>query len=240
VGDSWRLLALPAHARITNGQGITTMNQDRGQENTDSSLARALRGDKEALAELLESRRPLMLRTARRYLRGHSVLKGIHDPEDAVEGAFTALWEQGGAGKLSAIKDVSDLCRALKKSLSQWINAASEHEGACKRGGPGIWRSARVDRSTATSACPHARVVKPGDLDLLESSTPRPDVAVMRQELVERLVDLLGPREREVVRLRLDGLTIVEIGTQLDLSDRTVNRILEKIRETWRSSGLVE
>jgi len=35
------------------------------------------------------------------------------------------------------------------------------------------------------------------------------------------------------------GENLADIGTQLDLSDRTVNRIVGKIAEARRSSGLV-
>ncbi len=33
--------------------------------------------------------------------------------------------------------------------------------------------------------------------------------------------------------------SILEIGSRLGLSDRTVNRILEEVRSVWRTSGLL-
>jgi len=219
---------------------VVGTNHVDSQEDTDAGLQRALHGDREALEVLLNRHRPLMLITARRYLRRYPALRGIHDPEDAVEGALAALWEQARSGELPTIEDRNDLCRVFRKSLSKWIAAAGKHESPRRRVGPGISRSTRVDRSALLSAPPHARVTNPEEPDLTDPTVPAPDLAAMAQERVERLLNLLDKRERDVVDLRVDEVTIEDIAARLKLSERTVNRILKKIRGMWTSSGLLD
>jgi len=215
-------------------------NPVNSQEGTDAVLQRALHGDTEALGELLNSQRPLMLIAARRYLRRYPVLSRIHDPEDAVEGALSSLWEQAGSGTLALIGDENDLCRVFRKSLRQWIAAASKHESARRRGGSGTSRSTRADRSALLSGRPHARVTEREDLDLVASRVPPSDAAVIAQEQVERLLSLLDKRERAVADLRVDGLSTKDIAMRLSLDEDSVRRTLKTIRRLWRGSGLLE
>ncbi|MGO9466350.1 MAG: RNA polymerase sigma factor [Isosphaeraceae bacterium] len=210
------------------------------QEGTDNLLQRALHGDREALGELLDSHRPLMLVTARRYLRRHPALWAIHDPEDAVEWALAALWEQTQLGELPTIEDRDDLRGAFRKSLSNWVAAASKHASAHKWGGPGTSRSNRVDPSAFVSARPHARASSPEDLDLLGSRVPPPDAAAMAHEQIERLLSLLDKRERAVADLRVERLSIKDIATRLKLDEDTVRRTLRRIRRLWRGSRLLD
>ena len=70
-----------------------------------------------------------------------------------------------------------------------------------------------------------------GDLQrMLLSRGPRPDEAVVLTELVEQLLCDLSESEQQIVRLRLEGYSIAEISHVLDRADRTVRRVLARIR----------
>jgi len=182
----------------------------------------------------------LMLRTARRYLRRRPLLKGLYDEEDAVAGSLSVLWADVESGKPLRIEEVGGLWQVFNRTLVHWIRAATRREAARKRGGPGIWCSSVARGSASTAPHSQIRAVSPGDLDRYESTMPLPETAAIHAEAVERLLSLLDSDQRAVVRLRLDGLSIPQIGSSLGMSDRTVNRILEKIRDIWRTSGLLE
>lgn len=60
---------------------------------------------------------------------------------------------------------------------------------------------------------------------------PTPAEAIVLAELVERLLDGLDDRERQIVLLRLQGFTEQEIATQVGRTDRTVRNVLRRARE---------
>jgi len=191
--------------------------------------------DREALVALVNRHRPLMLRTARRYLRQRHVLKGLCDEEDAVEGALAVLWADVESGKPLGIDRPSGLWRVFTRALANWISAASQREAARKRGGSGI-----ACAGGAAGATSNVSATSPDELDLLESTAPQPETTVMEAELVERLLGLLDSEQRAVVRLRVEGLSVPEVASSLGLSHRTVKRILSKIRDVWRTSALLD
>jgi len=159
--------------------------------------------DREALVALVNRHRPLMLRTARRYLRQRHVLKGLCDEEDAVEGALAVLWADVESGKPLGIDRPSGLWRVFTRALANWISAASQREAARKRGGSGI-----ACAGGAAGATSNVSATSPDELDLLESTAPQPETTVMEAELVERLLGLLDSEQRAVVRLRVEGLSV--------------------------------
>ncbi len=197
-------------------------------------------GDRQAFVDLVNRQRPLMVRTARRCLCRHPALKGLYDEEDAVEGALSVLWADVESGNPLGIEEPGDPWRVFTRALVRWIWAASRRESARKRGGSGI--SPHSDASGLASATPRSLIhaISPDDLDHFESTTPLPELAVIQAEVAERLLGLLDSKQADVVRLRVDGLAIAEIGSFLAFSERTVNRLLEKIRCVWQTSGLLE
>jgi DNA-binding NarL/FixJ family response regulator len=52
-----------------------------------------------------------------------------------------------------------------------------------------------------------------------------------RAEPLERLLQNLNPRDREILQLRLQGCTAVEIAGQIDSTQFTVEAVLKKIRQ---------
>ena len=85
-----------------------------------------------------------------------------------------------------------------------------------------------------------AQAVIADSLDLKFCGLAPAEVDVMATETVEKLLSLLEPTLRAVVRMRLDTATIAEIAVKLDVSDRTIYRWLDRIREIWNKSGLLD
>jgi len=176
-----------------------------------------------------------MVRLARRYQRRHPLLKRVYDVEDAVEGALAVLWADVESGKALGIEHPGGLWRVFTRALANWISAASRREAARKRGGSGI-----ACAGGAAGATSHVSAASTDELDLLQSTAPEPQATVMEAEVVERLLGLLDSEQRAVVRLRVEGLCVPEVASSVGLSDRTVKRILSKIRDVWRRSALLD
>jgi RNA polymerase sigma-70 factor (ECF subfamily) len=61
---------------------------------------------------------------------------------------------------------------------------------------------------------------------------PTPDEAVVLAETVEQLMAALpDPAERQALQLRLQGYTVPEISDQVKLSERTVHRVLARVKQ---------
>ena len=70
--------------------------------------------------------------------------------------------------------------------------------------------------------------------DSLVGSDPTPESVVELQEVTERFLRKLEhERLRECARLKLSGYTNREIAEQLDVTERTVERKLMRIRHFW-------
>jgi RNA polymerase sigma-70 factor (ECF subfamily) len=63
---------------------------------------------------------------------------------------------------------------------------------------------------------------------------PLPEEAALLTELVEGLLRDLDPAHRPVLELRLQGYTVEEIAGRVGLAERTVHRVLAKVRDRLR------
>lgn len=73
------------------------------------------------------------------------------------------------------------------------------------------------------------------DLEAL-SREPTPSAAAMLSESLERLMEPLDERERLIVTLALQGFEPVDISDRVSRSTRTVQRVLEKVRNQLERS----
>jgi DNA-directed RNA polymerase specialized sigma24 family protein len=75
------------------------------------------------------------------------------------------------------------------------------------------------------------------DLDAIRSPEPTPEVALVMAETLNGLMGLLDDELREMVRLRLEGLSNKEIGNRLGRPLPTVERRFRLIRARWKNWG---
>lgn len=74
------------------------------------------------------------------------------------------------------------------------------------------------------------------DLQAL-SREPTPSHAAMLSETLERLLEPLDDRDRVIARLALQGYSTAEIGAQVARSQRTVQRVLDRIRQNLEAAA---
>ena len=66
---------------------------------------------------------------------------------------------------------------------------------------------------------------------------PRPSQVAIAHEQWERLVDGASSRARQIVGLRVAGETMEDIAGQLGVSEKTVHRVLGKLRARWEKQS---
>ena len=57
-----------------------------------------------------------------------------------------------------------------------------------------------------------------------------PDEALIFAEQLERVMELLDPTEKQILQLKLDNFSNDEIATQVNRSDRTIRRVVERLQ----------
>jgi RNA polymerase sigma factor (sigma-70 family) len=73
-------------------------------------------------------------------------------------------------------------------------------------------------------------------LEQMEASGPSPaEAAVLNEALERRLAALADPELRQIALWRLEGYTNREIADKLDMTERSVERRTERIRDKWLS-----
>jgi DNA-directed RNA polymerase specialized sigma24 family protein len=168
-----------------------------------------------------------LVRLARKKLRNNRRPRTAEDEEDAALSAFDSFCRGVDRGRFPQLTDRDDLWRLLVKITVRKAYDQIERQGAAKRGG---------GKLVGVSDLPGAGDDLGGDaLDGLIGDEPPPEFAAMVAEQHSRLRDALGDESlRQVLDLRLEGWTRVEIAGRMGCTMATVKRKLDVIRETFR------
>jgi RNA polymerase sigma factor (sigma-70 family) len=188
-------------------------------------IRRVKEGDRTAAQELLARYFRRLLGLARAKLRG----KRLHgaDEEDVVQSALVGFFLGAEKGQYTQLQDRDDLWHLLvtitvrkaqkfvKEQQRQKRCPGKEEHGTPS---PGSGDTVSKDQALEQFADPHAS----------------PDIEVLANETIERLLERLGnSRLRTIAVWRWEGYTVEEIATMLGCSPRTVLRKLRLIRTIW-------
>ncbi len=182
-------------------------------------VARWRDGDEAAAGELFHRYAERLIALARSRLSER--LARHVDPEDVVQSAYRSFFTGARAGRYVLARD-GDLWRLLVAITLHKLQHQVERHTAGKR--------------NPARACPAG----PRDNLLgLEAEVPdrepTPAEAAALADTLEQLFRGLEPVERRMVELRLQGWRLEEIAAQLQRSERTVRRLLERVKERLRT-----
>jgi RNA polymerase sigma-70 factor, ECF subfamily len=175
------------------------------------ALVRA--GDEDATREVHDRWSSHLIRLARARL-GRSVA-GKEDAEDVVQSAYRSFFRRYGEGSFQ-VEDWSEVWALLATIARRKCSSRRKYYQADRR-------DAR--REMPMTSC---EVV---------SSEPTAEDAAMLSETVEKLLGGLNEPERSIVLLSLQGYSAVEISPVVVRSERTVQRVRERVRsqlERWK------
>ncbi len=165
-------------------------------------------GDEHVVAEFCRDYGGRLQRLADRYIQPG--LRRRMGPESVVQSACCSFLRRAREGQYQ-LADCEDLWRLLCAITVRKVREHARFHLRQKRG---------VDREIAgldTSA-------------LGEAPGPLPDEAVAIAEEFERLLASLDEEDRRIVELKLQELSNLEVADALGCSERTVRRLLNRLR----------
>jgi RNA polymerase sigma-70 factor (ECF subfamily) len=175
-------------------------------------MARLRQGDDAAAASVFHHFAHRLIGLARGHL--DSRVRPKVDPEDVLQSVFKSFFLRHAAGRFDL--EGWDGLWALLTVIT--VRKCGRVNRYFRSGG----------RDAETVATPAGDASNP--LWEALASDPSPAEAVMLAELVEQLLRDLPERDRDAVTLGLQGYSAVEISKQLGRPERSVYRVLQRVR----------
>lgn len=176
-------------------------------------LVRLRAGEQAAASSIFQQFAHRLVALARQRLT-HGVRAKV-DPEDVVQSVFRTFFVRHGAGQFE-IAGRHDLWNLLAAITVRKCGGRMDYYRAARRD---------VTREAVQSPSDSAAFWEP------IAREPTAPEAAMLVELTENLFRGLSERDRQILELGLQGQTPEQTSEQLGCSERTVERVLERIRK---------
>jgi DNA-directed RNA polymerase specialized sigma24 family protein len=187
-------------------------------------LGRLKAGEADAARLLWERYARQLLETARHKLP--VAVRRVADEEDIAQSVFTALWNGADLGRLNELANRDDLWWYLLATTRHKIFKHLRGATSLKRGGGNVRSFSDIKASGESKALRRFKE--------LVSSEPTPEFVAMLEDEHNRLLGLLRDDQlRNIAAWRIEGYSIDEIATRLQIAPRSVTRKLMLIRNTW-------
>lgn len=183
-------------------------------------LERVRIGDEQAAQELYDRYVHRLLALARQRM-SHKLRRRV-DAEDVVQSACRSFFVRAQHGRFT-VKQSGDLWRLLVAITLNKLRMQAKLHRRKKRA---MGREESVCAGSCYGLAPE-RI----------ADEPTPDEAAALAEEIELLMADLKPVEREILQLRLQAYTIDEIAEQVGRSERTVRRLLERLRGRYENEA---
>jgi DNA-directed RNA polymerase specialized sigma24 family protein len=168
---------------------------------------------------------PQLIEVARRKLRGCHGL--VDDEEDVALSAMNRFFRAAQQGRYPSLADRNALWCLLLQITNHRVLNLHRDETRQRRGG------GRVGGAVAASAGGSPNSHRP-EMPVRDD-VPTPEFASMMADECRRLLELLDDAElRTIAVAKMEGYTNAEIASQLNRSERTVERRLRLIRDRWK------
>jgi RNA polymerase sigma-70 factor (ECF subfamily) len=178
----------------------------------DELMARLRGGDEEAARRVFGQFAQRLIALARSRLG--SRLRQKVDPEDVLQSVYKSFFTRHAQGQLAPANwdNLWTLLTVLTlRKCSRWVERF--HTGR---------RHLDAEVAGATGSSDSWQAV---------ARDPTPEEAAMLTETVERLLESLEGRERQMVALALQGASVAEIAGEVGRTRRTVQRLLARVKD---------
>lgn len=181
-------------------------------------------GDEAAVAALWNRYFVQLVQLARQRLA--DTPRRVADEEDVALSVFRCLCSGAQHGRLADMADRSDLWRVLVTMTIRKVIDQQRRLGGKKRGAGRVRGESVFFRKSADEPSP--------GLQQFSDHLPTPLMLTVIEEEGQRLLNALtDPRLRQIALWRLEGYTNDEIAAKLELTTRSVERKLQRIRDIW-------
>jgi RNA polymerase sigma-70 factor, ECF subfamily len=189
----------------------------------DATLMQRFRdGDQDAAAQLFERYVGKLVSLAQRNLSAQ--LGRRIDAEDVVQSAFRSFFRGTRDGRFQ-LESGQDLWRLLAVMTVTKLKKQVEFHTAAKR-------DFQMERSPSSDD-PH-----PAHNRKIDDPSPADSLALVEQ--VERISAQLGRDQQRIFAMRLEGHQVEEIGAAIGISERTVRRVLDKIKALLMKQAILD
>jgi DNA-directed RNA polymerase specialized sigma24 family protein len=155
--------------------------------------------------------------------RGRSQAK---DEEDVVLSAFETFFQRARQGEFPSVQNRDSIWRLLLVIASGKAANQVAHEVRQKRGGG---RTVHISTGESLDSCCETPVFA-----AIIAKEPTPDFALQVAEEYRRLMESLGDSALiQVATMKFEGFENKEIAQKMDMSVRSVERKLNRIRMIW-------
>jgi RNA polymerase sigma factor (sigma-70 family) len=153
------------------------------------------------------------------------IMASRFDPEDVVQSVFRSLSVRAREGKFVVSRN-GDLWKLLVSITINKLRGQIDRHSAAKR---------RVGREVSVDSL----LRSPDLLREIATQDPSPADAAELVDEVRHLMKQLEPDQRTCLELRLQGFSLEEIAMQTDCSERTVRRVMDKVKRLLESRMIV-
>ncbi len=186
-------------------------------------------GNDEAAERLWDRYFERLVRLARGRL--DSVPMAAFDGEDVALSAFKSFFQRFSAGEFPDVRNRLQLWHLLATITTRKASDYRKHHFTAKRGGGRVRHASNLQAGFEDAN------------DLLEqvlTTDQTPEAAAIMSEACGKLLSELQADESlmEVALKKLEGYTNLEIAQQLEVSERTIERKLARIRSQWESAAI--
>jgi RNA polymerase sigma-70 factor (ECF subfamily) len=148
------------------------------------------------------------------------------DPEDVAQSVFKSFFSRTAEGQFT-LDNWDSLWGMLTVFTLRKCSQRAKFFHAARR---------NVHREVAPVAAPEDR----GAAWEAPGHDPTPADAAILTELVESLMQGLAPGERPILMLNLQGYSVAEISAEIGRTERTVQRVLRRLRQRLEHHGADE
>ena len=181
-------------------------------------------GDDAAVQAIWERYFEKLVRFARKKL--DRIPRRVADEEDIALSAMQSFCRAAAAGRFPRLNDRHDLWKLLVTITARKAFAEMKRHWAQKRGG-GQVRGESVFMGVG-------EVSGEWGIGQVLGAEPTPEFACLVAETFNDLLDRLAEEDlNAIARYKMEGYTNGEIATAMNCVERTIERKLARIRETW-------
>jgi RNA polymerase sigma-70 factor (ECF subfamily) len=183
-------------------------------------LTRWRAGDEDAARQLFQLYVDRLINLARQRISQR--LASRVDPEDVVQSVFRTFFHRVREGQFH-FEEPDDLCKLLARiTVHKTFRQVAFH------------RAAKRDMNQeAGQGDPNQDYL----VTLLDRG-PTPEAANEFLDHLEHFLARLRPEDRQIIELRMQGYKDVEIAQKLNISDRKIRRLMERIRGLAQQDGM--
>ncbi len=188
------------------------------EENFDLELWRA--GDEGAAKELYDKFVDQLVGLARQRISQRFASRV--DAEDIVQSVFRTFFHRAREGQFE-VRDQDDICKLLVRiTIHKTLRQIAHHRRAK--------RDARMEMGQGESNQEYLQSMLNGD--------PSPEDAIVLLDELEHFLSQLTPEDRQILEMRMEGYTTSDISKKLNINDRRIRRLMERIRSLAKKEGL--